>query len=265
MRIDKVFRELRETLRSPVVLAIWGFMSVMLALAGPFGSYEAVSLLHRLLFWLALTALCIVLGSAIAILVRRVSGLHGFWRTAPLIAVLVTVVLVPPLGRMADTVGDAVRLLPPSRGEIALFVLCMSLGFCAIRTTLETFPAPGSRPTGPPAAVEAPPQGLPRLAERLPADLRGSVHRVSGRDHYVEIATDKGISNLLLRFSDALAELDGSDGLQVHRSHWVAAEAVAGAVRDGGRVFLRLTCGVLVPVSRTYLAAVEARGWLAQA
>lgn len=242
-----------------MVVAIWGFVSGMLALAGPFGSYQEVSLLPRLLFWLALTALCIVLGTLIGILVRRATGLRGFWRTAPLIAVAVTALLVLPLGMMADTVGDAVRLLPPSRAEIAIFLMCMSLGFCAIRNTLETFPGPQAAPAAEPALP------LPRLTERLPLDMRSPIHRVSGRDHYVEVSTEKGISNLLLRFSDALAELDGTDGLQVHRSHWVSAEAVAGVVRDGGRVFLRLSCGVLVPVSRTHMAAVEARGWLVQA
>ena len=44
-----------------------------------------------------------------------------------------------------------------------------------------------------------------------------------------------------------------------HRSHWVATAAVIGAERDKGRLFLNVTCGTTIPVSRKHMPAVEAQ------
>ena len=62
-----------------------------------------------------------------------------------------------------------------------------------------------------------------------------------------------GSTLVLMRFADAVAELDGAGGLQVHRSYWVARRHVEGAARRDGRTTLRLTGGHEVPVSRTYM------------
>ena len=71
-----------------------------------------------------------------------------------------------------------------------------------------------------------------------------------------------GRAELLLRFSDALTEVDGLEGAQVHRSHWVAWEAVIGSERDGARLFLRLADGDRVPVSRRFHDTVANQGLL---
>lgn len=49
-------------------------------------------------------------------------------------------------------------------------------------------------------------------------------------------------------------------GFQVHRSHWVAREAIRHAERDRGRMFLPLDCGRRVPVSRAYYPVIEDAG-----
>lgn len=260
------FRELRANIGAPITLVAWGFVALLLALAGPFGSYGDVPLLKRLVFWSNLIALCIVLTALVAVAMRRLLGSGSFWLGSFLTASLVTSGLTGPLCRVADIFGEAFRVLPPTPAEIATFVFSMAFGLCALwqahEAQLKRRVAAGM--TGPGQPVGSQPAG-PRLLERLPDQLRGTVHRVSGRDHYVEVATERGVYNILLRFSDALTELEGCDGLQVHRSHWVASCSVICLVREGNRLFLRLSCGVLVPVSRTYLPAVEARGWSVQA
>ncbi len=70
------------------------------------------------------------------------------------------------------------------------------------------------------------PVGAVRFAERLPAKLRGAViYAVSAQDHYLRLHTSKGSDLFLMRVSDAIAELDGSEGAQTHRSWWVVREA----------------------------------------
>ena len=86
---------------------------------------------------------------------------------------------------------------------------------------------------------------------------------VAAEDHYCRVHRQDGSSALVhYRFADALAELAGLDGAQVHRGFWVAAGAVRGAVRDRRRWRLQLSDGRLVPVSTSHLAAVRRRGWL---
>lgn len=248
--------EMRANLRLPVTQAAWVFLTVLMALAGPFGSYEEVPLINRLGFWLVVTALAIVLAVAVRVVVYSRLGLAGIWPAGMVTSTTVAALFSYPLFLVMDRSGSVYPLMPPQPGELALFIFCLTLGFCAIRHALDEGQTDPAAPVAP---------NLPRLVDRLSPDLRGTVWRVSGRDHYVDILTDKGTGSVLMRFSDAMAELDGIDGEQVHRSHWVAAHAVAGTVREGGRVFLRLVCGERVPVSRTYLPQVEQRGWLGQA
>jgi DNA-binding LytR/AlgR family response regulator len=115
------------------------------------------------------------------------------------------------------------------------------------------------RPALPEAAAPAPLRGL-----ALKADL-SRLHAVTSEDHYLRLHMDGGEKPLLLyRFGDALADLDGLDGLQVHRGAWVAARAVTAAEREGRRWWLRLPDGTRLPVSDRHLPAVRARGWLAR-
>ena len=119
-----------------------------------------------------------------------------------------------------------------------------------------------ARPLGePPGDPSGAPPGAPFL-DRLPARLGRRLLHLHMQDHYVEVHTEEGSDLLLLRFRDALREVEGIDGAQVHRSHWVARAAVAGVERRSGRIALRLVNGSRVPVSRSFAPALRDRGWL---
>ena len=62
--------------------------------------------------------------------------------------------------------------------------------------------------------------------------------------------------------AEALFELEGVEGAQVHRSWWVARAAIAQARRGEGRATLTLKDGSKVPVSRTYARRLRERSWL---
>lgn len=108
----------------------------------------------------------------------------------------------------------------------------------------------------PPQPARAP------FLSRLPARLGEDLLHLHMQDHYVEAATAKGSELVLLRFRDALREVEGLDGMQVHRSHWVARDAVSRVVRRDGRIFLELSNGTRVPVSRSFQPALREGGWL---
>jgi hypothetical protein len=81
-------------------------------------------------------------------------------------------------------------------------------------------------------------------------------------DNYVRVHRESGSSLELMPLHGAIKRYGQTEGLQVHRSWWVAAAAVRGAERDQRNWRLRLANGLRVPVARNRIAAVRARGWI---
>jgi DNA-binding LytR/AlgR family response regulator len=135
--------------------------------------------------------------------------------------------------------------------ELVLKVMAISAAMIAINVLAERR---GVTSAGPQPA---------KFLERLPLKLRGAeVWAVEAEDHYLRLHTSKGQDLVLMRLSDAIAELEGIEGAQVHRSWWVAREAITEAVRGDGRATLTLKDAAEVPVSRTYARLLRERGWI---
>ncbi len=78
---------------------------------------------------------------------------------------------------------------------------------------------------------------------------------LQAEDHYVRVHCDDGSSRLIyFRFADALSELKGADGIQVHRSFWVKRPAIIESMSERGNMRLSLTGGLVVPVSHKHQA-----------
>ena len=67
---------------------------------------------------------------------------------------------------------------------------------------------------------------------------------------------------ILMRLADAIRELASLEGMQTHRSWWVAKQGMTELAKGDGRIALKLKSGVEAPVSRTYQKAVKDAGWL---
>lgn len=104
---------------------------------------------------------------------------------------------------------------------------------------------------------------LPRLYSRLPQIGNARITRISVDDHYTVVYMDDHTSvRLLLRFADSVREMDETAGFLTHRSHWVAADYIESAVREGTKEFLVMNCGEKIPVSKTYRANAVQTGLL---
>lgn len=101
------------------------------------------------------------------------------------------------------------------------------------------------------------PDPVPFL-KRLPLDLGREIISLTTQDHYVEVTTKQGTALVLIRFQDALQELGSYGGVQIHRSHWVALEALQRTKRQQGKLVAELVDGRSLPVSRTYAQSVRA-------
>lgn len=279
--MHSTLREMQALLLSP---RFWGALvavSAILGLTGPFGTYQELQLLPRLAYWLALALVTFVAGFlAMRLTLGIVFGNAGAQPVRTMVAGIaagVPVTLVVLLFNHALFGGPV-----PSAAEVAkLFVNC-SLIAAAISflSTLagrdaRSVPANGDAPAAEPAgndAKEGPPdrsQPLvsppsqsvrPSLNDRLPHAIRGKLAYLSMQDHYVEVHTDKGTTLVLMRLADAIVEAGDVPGLQIHRSHWVALDAVTGNRRTDGKLFLELGGSVLLPVSRSYVDAVRKAG-----
>lgn len=98
-----------------------------------------------------------------------------------------------------------------------------------------------------------------QFLKRLPDSFhQAQLYAVASEDHYLRVITSAGESLILMRLSDAIIELSSVEGMQTHRSWWVAKAGVKQAGTEQGKFVLTLKSGDLVPVSRTYQQAVKA-------
>jgi len=111
---------------------------------------------------------------------------------------------------------------------------------------------------GPAEPAAAPPRA--RLADRLGLAEGAHVLKVTADGHFIEVKTCSGTVRTRLRFSDALAELDGQSGIVTHRSHWVALMAIRGWMPHAAKPVIVLQDDTCVPISKTYKEAVAALG-----
>jgi DNA-binding LytR/AlgR family response regulator len=248
-------RALRFSIRLDRGVGVAVGAGVVLALTGAFGT-NIVPLWLRLAYWVPL----ILAGAAWATLCSRliervvdpdekpwltVAALSA--ATAGPVVVLVWLVTglmfeneVYPLDRLADFIGP---------------VLVVTVAISAINVFLGR-PAPVQTHAGAGGAAPA------RFLERLPPRLRGAtLHAVQAEDHYLRLHTDRGSDLILMRLSDAVAELEGLEGARTHRSWWVARDAVRDVARSDGRAALTLEGGIVAPVSRRYARALREAGW----
>ncbi len=121
----------------------------------------------------------------------------------------------------------------------------------------------------PGAVTHAPTQGVAapalraRFLERLtPKLMGGTLYAVKAEDHYLRLYSSKGEDMILMRLSDAIAELEGLEGAQTHRSWWVAKDAVQSVKRADGKVSLMLPGGIEAPVSRANVKLLREQGWI---
>ena len=106
----------------------------------------------------------------------------------------------------------------------------------------------------------------PWTARALPCDLLGS--ESDCLQPYIVISLTRWMKRIYKRgtftpqYYNAIDETAPVNGLQIHRSHWVALEAVSAVRRENGKVFVETTAGDRLPVSRSCLDDLRQAGLL---
>lgn len=230
-------------------------VGLFLSFVGAFGTVN-VPFLPRSLYMIAISAGGAALGMATYSLAARLPVVsRHLWLTGLAGGVLMT----PPMGTYVWLVSAWLEKTGPKSGELLGYVAYSSV-ICVVSSLVAAFL---NRPRF--VVVQAPPvpAATVRFLERLPLKLRGAeVWAVEAEDHYLRLHTSRGQDLILMRLADAVEELTGIEGTQVHRSWWVARDAISDARRGDGRATLVLKDGSEVPVSRTYARIIREKGWI---
>ncbi|MEM9106989.1 MAG: LytTR family DNA-binding domain-containing protein [Pseudomonadota bacterium] len=256
--LQLTLREWWQFVTAPRALVVVAAAGLVLGLSGPFGTFETMSPLPRLGYWLLTAFLTFGIGLLNARLiadhtpVRRL-GYFPAYAVAGIVGGI-------PVYAIVELINWAIRVEISGTLHVRweLLAYCTAINFCICM--LIAWFASNKTDSGQPAAAASP--QAPQLLKRLPIELRGALSHLSMQDHYVEVVTEQGSKLVLMRLADAIQETEPVPGLQVHRSHWVALEAVASTRRERERHMVEMRNGAVLPISRTFLPAAREAGLL---
>lgn len=242
--------------RGGVDLAVLVAIGLLMGFLGPFAS-ERAPVVGRYVYWM----ICMVGGGLIGIVADDLLSRRMVvtWRRVAVVSVLMT----PAVSLLVLTTEHLLMGAPfggAGYQQLLWQVWPILLAVLVVRTLVwRRLPARVETRT-----VVAPPlpEAEATFRRRLSAKRRGArLIAIEAHDHYLKVHTDAGEELITLRFADALKELARAHGWRVHRSWWVAADAVEGVRWRRGLGEIRLVSGLTAPVSRTYAPTLKEAGW----
>lgn len=259
-------------------LAAMTLIGVFLAIIGPFGSIAA-PLPERLVTWTGFAWLgyaCYRPMQSIAIWGERVLALPRWGvlaaavlvGTVPMTFAVLAVNSLPSAGlhwpSFEVLAGTYFSVLVIGGAVTVLFNLVQGRGASAGAQVASPAAAPEPEPISPqpPAPAPSPALAANPLLDQLPAEIGSAIIALEMEDHYVRVHTMLGSALVLMRMRDAVALLDDLEGMQVHRSWWVARGAVEDVLREGRNVRLSLARGIEAPVARANITALRDARWI---
>lgn len=246
-------------------LPLPSLMTVLITLAiglgvgylGPFGSFQ-MPLGQRLLYWVIMIGVGHVIFSLTEVLCQK-------WLANKNLHVYLNLIITSMIGAvflsffvdwMSHLFFDSSLSFPHSLVFYYPKVLILSLILNLFGHLLDL--ARAAKPT------MSPPQEDDdnNFIKRLPLQLGTQLICFSMEDHYLKVYTKRGDHMMLMRMKDALMELENYPGMQVHRSWWVALDAIKQVKKQSRKATLILDNEMEVPVSQKYLPQLKKHGLL---
>jgi hypothetical protein len=249
-------------LTRPLTLFIWFSTSLVAIISGPFGTYAAMDWPVRSVFWVSITTSAVVIGVCVRALTAALVGYRRPIVFDALATVLMTLIFAPLVWGFRIKLGALDGETPVYFPAVALSTfLIAGLVFVTRRHVSDHEPGAYLQTDRKSAASDGEPHPRPRLHRRLSEAATGTILRLSGKGHHVEVVTTEGRETLRLRLTDAILEMEPVEGYCAHRSHWVTRAAITEVEREPpGKIFLVLVNGDRIPVSRKYRCELEAAG-----
>jgi hypothetical protein len=220
--------------------------------------------LKRLAYWETLMLSGAMIGLGVSESVEKWGRLRS--KPALEMPVIALLIALPLTFMVVGTSSLFFQTRPPSFQALGI-MFAITFFISLVMTALNYFIHwPGKAIPEAPQTTQSPkPEAIPsRFADRLPLPMRSAtIIALEAEDHYLRVHLEGGQSTLILmRLSDAIAELPTDTGAQTHRSWWVAKDAVRGVTKADGRATLALNATLEAPVSRSFYRALGDQGWL---
>jgi len=233
-------------------LALPILLGIGAGFTGPFGTYVYAPTLPRMLYWVVVILLSFGIWDSLRFAGRRIfSGWPDRWGEV-IIAIPFSFLNALALVSLHRAVNSAFSTFFPTVwsdfvvSHILISVLVVVPTIALARQLLSN--------AGSAAGSEA----IRFITEKLPPRLRGSrPQALEAEGNYVRVYTDAGNDLVLSTFEDALRAVSGIDGIQTHRSWWVAKSEMVALAKSGSSYELETKSGVKVPVGRRRRAAIS--------
>jgi hypothetical protein len=245
-------------------LPLPSLMTVLITLAiglgvgylGPFGSFQ-MPLGQRMLYWVILIGVGHAIFSLTDLLCQKWLANKNFHAYIDLVitSMIGAVFLSFFVDWMSHLFFDSSLSFPHSLLFYYPKVLILSLILNLFGHLLE------QARQAKPAATQAQASDNPFI-KRLPHELGTQLICFSMEDHYLKVYTHQGDHMMLMRMKDALVELEHYPGMQVHRSWWVALDAIKQVKKQSRKATLIMDNDMAVPVSQKFLPQLKAHGLL---
>lgn len=249
--------------RISIELLVIAGIGLVLGLLGPFGTYP-MPLAMRLVYWIGF----IIIGYAIFRPLTRAAGWLHEQSNIPLILAIVLAVAVAALP-LSLLIGFAINGMQwegymLGGGFALLYLQCAGVGVGIFLLMRLIFPQKENVLSNASTAVKPEVIAIrkPKICDRLPRGFPDKILALGVEDHYVRVHSSDQSEMLLMRLADAIDEVADLEGLQVHRSWWVAKDAIQSSKREGRNLVLVLLNGLEVPVSRPNVAKLKQTGWI---
>jgi hypothetical protein len=235
-------------------MAAAAVLGLFLGLIGPFGTYSNGVVEVRIAYWVGI----LVFGLVVYGVLARWALHWGqrlrqpVWFTLPLAVLVISLPMSFVTSSVVLALWPSVR---PHMHPLDWYAQAVVMGLplsAAVLWSRNVFAA---------RAALAPGELAPPPPEPIARSHGRPVLCLQMEDHYVRVHTAAGSELVLKPLKQAIAE-QSEEGMQVHRSWWVARAAVDRPVQDGRNLRLRLVNGLEVPVSRSSVAALRANRWL---
>ncbi len=252
-QLQPALREIRDHLTNTKVLAVQAAIALLLGQSGPFGTFEILSVLPRMVYWTVVVFVTYASGFVVSEIVTTWLFKHkvAHWLRVAVVGGAVGLVVTLEMYLINHLVFRNLEF-PIGLLQTLGVVLPISLVVAALLEFVGTLI--GARD----ATVRLP----PTLLDRLPLEKRGPLVSLSVSDHYVDVVTSTGRAMIRMRLGDAIRETAPVSGMQVHRSHWVALDQITSARKTGDTALLKTSQGDEIPVSRSYVKALRETGLL---
>lgn len=247
--LQLTLRQMQRQFKEPKFYAYMIVAIIILTMSGPFGTLEHYNFLERFAYWAILTPTTYLLASGVATIVtvsltRKNLNSWLAYICGGTTAGIIVGMFVWLFGVFLDqSFGQSISgLLTAMTYTIPITIGVTMLFKVSEKTSEDKLQTQMSEN---------------KFFERIPKHLGRDLISLNSQDHYVKVTTSMGSELILMRLSDAITDLDGLDGIQPHRSWWVAKKHAAQIKTDNGKKIIELSNGDIVPISRSKIKDVS--------